>query len=367
MEQANRAKDEFLAMLGHELRNPLGAISNSLQILEKDAGEEASRFARDVIFRQVRNLTRLIDDLLSMGRIVTGKILLNRAPLDLSKSVARAVGSLRAGGRLEHHDVSLTLEPVWAHGDEVRIEQIVTNLTGNAVKYTPAGGRIEVSVGAEGSDAVIRVEDGGIGIPAHLLPRIFDLFVQGDRSLDRTEGGLGIGLTLVRRLAELHGGSVNAVSFGPDRGSRFTVRLPAIPAPSTVSDKEPAVSNPSAGPFRRRRILVVEDNCDALETLRISLSAVGHEVHKAANAREALDSASLLRPDVAIVDLGLPEIDGFEVARRLRQQAANRDLRLIALTGYGSQEDRRRTREAGFDAHLLKPLDYEKLAPLLQD
>jgi CheY-like chemotaxis protein len=213
----------------------------------------------------------------------------------------------------------------------------------------------------------MRIEDSGIGIPEHLLPRIFELFVQGDRSLDRTEGGLGIGLTLVRRLAELHGGSVEAASFGPDRGSRFTMRLPAIPAPSLASDKDDPALNPSGQPFKRRRILVVEDNRDALETLRMSLSAAGHEVYQAKHAREALASASVLRPDVAIVDLGLPDIDGYEIARRLRQREENRALRLIALTGYGSPEDRKRTTEAGFDAHLLKPLDYEKLTSLLQD
>jgi CheY-like chemotaxis protein len=317
--------------------------------------------------RQVRNLTRLIDDLLSMGRIVTGKILLHRAPLDLGKSVARAVGSMRASGRLERHEVSFELEPVWVEADEVRIEQIVTNLTGNAVKYTPVGGRIRLSVGAEGGDAVMRVEDSGIGIPEHLLPRIFDLFVQGDRSLDRTQGGLGVGLTLVRRLSELHGGSVEAVSFGPDRGSQFTVRLPAISPPPAASDDEDAPPNPTSRPFKRRRILIVEDNGDALETLRMSLSAAGHEVHQATQALEALELAHRIRPDVAIVDVGLPDIDGYEIARRLRQREENRDLRLIALSGYGSPDDHKRTREAGFDAHLLKPLDYEKLASLLQD
>lgn len=366
-EQANRAKDEFLAMLGHELRNPLGAISNSLHLLDENAGKEAAQFAHEVIVRQVRNLTRLIDDLLGMGRIMTGKFLLTKVPLDLSKSVNRAVRSMDASGRLERHHVSFELEPVWVEADDMRIEQIVSNLMGNAVKYTPAGGRIQLFVGTDGGDAVLRVEDSGIGIPERMLPRIFDLFVQGDRSLDRSEGGLGIGLTLVRRLAELHGGSVEALSFGADRGSLFTVRLPAIPAPSVWSDKEDAAPNPMSRPFERLRILVVEDNCDALETLRMSLSAAGHEVHQAKHGREALDSASRIRLDVAIVDLGLPEIDGYEIARRLRQREENRDMRLIALTGYGSPEDRKRTREAGFDAHLLKPLDYEKLMSLLQD
>jgi len=366
MEHANRAKDEFLAMLGHELRNPLGAISNSLQVLDQNPSEEATKFARDVILRQVRNLTRLIDDLLSMGRIMTGKFLLHKAPLDLSVSVGRALGTMRASGRLRHHEVSFQLEPVWVEADEVRIEQIVSNLTDNAVKYTPAGGGIRVFAGADGGDAVIRVEDSGLGIPEHLLPRIFDLFVQGDRSLDRTDGGLGIGLTLVQRLVGLHGGSVDAYSPGPNRGSRFTVRLPAISAPSAIEDRDSEAS-PTSRPFERLRILIVEDNGDALETLRMSLSAAGHEVHQAMNGREALDSVSRIRPDVAIVDLGLPEINGFEIARILRQRKKNRDLRLIALTGYGSPEDRKRAIDAGFDAHLLKPLDYKKLAALLQD
>ena len=362
-EQANRAKDEFIAMLGHELRNPLGAISNSLHLLDQDAGEDQARFARQVMVRQVRNLTRLIDDLLDMGRLMTGKVLLRKTPLDLSGSVNRAVAAMRASGRFSSHDVSLELEVAWAEADEVRIEQIIANLAGNAVKYTPAGGGIRISVGTEEGDAMIRVEDDGIGIPADLLPQVFDLFVQGERSLDRTEGGMGVGLAMVRRLVELHGGSVEASSFGPDRGSGFTVRLPAIPAPSILS------ANGQVDPTRAQllTILIVEDNRDALETLKMVLSAAGHEVQGAANGPEAIEFASRLRPDVAIIDLGLPEMDGYEIARRLRVRDENRDMRLIALTGYGSPRDRERAREAGFDAHLLKPLDYEKLTSLLQD
>lgn len=365
-ERANRAKDEFVAMLGHELRNPLGAISNSLQILDQDISKEAARFAREVILRQVRNLTRLVDDLLTVGRTLTGKILLHKTPIELSKVVNRALGSIRASGLLERHEVSIELAPVWVQGDDVRIEQIVSNLIGNAVKYTPARGRIRVFTGTENGSAVIRVEDRGIGIPDHLLPRIFDLFVQGASGPDRSDGGLGIGLTMVRRLAELHGGSVEALSFGPNRGSRFTVRLPAIPAPSAVDEKEDGADPGTSKEWERLRILVAEDNRDALKTLRISLSAQGHEVYEATNGREAIESASRNHPDVAIVDLGLPEVDGYEVARRLREHDENRDLRLIALTGYGSPEDLKRTKDSGFDIHLLKPLDYDRLNSFLK-
>jgi PAS domain S-box-containing protein len=365
-ERANRAKDEFLAMLGHELRNPLGAISNSLHVLELDADEQTSRFARDVIVRQVRNLTRLVDDLLSMGRVMTGKILLHRGPLELGEAVNRVMAPLRATGLFDRHDVSSELDRVWIDADEVRIEQIVSNLIGNAVKYTPAGGRIRVSVRREKADAVLEVEDSGIGIPEQLVPRIFDLFVQGGGGLDRREGGLGIGLTIVRRLAELHGGSVAARSFGQNRGSRFTVRLPSIPTPARLGGENGAAEGESK-PFEPLRILIVEDNRDARETLRVSLAAAGHEVREASHGREAIESASRFRPDVAIVDLGLPEMDGYEVARKLREGEEHRSLRLIALTGYGSPADRKRAQEAGFDAHLLKPLDYEKLASLLRD
>lgn len=362
-EQANRAKDEFLAMLGHELRNPLGALGNALHVLDQNVSADSNRFALDVMGRQVRNLTRLVDDILSVGRIMTGKILLHKTPLDLSKSVNRTLSSMRSSGLFDDHNVFLDLDAVWIHGDEVRIEQILNNLVGNAVKYTPSGGRIRVSVGKEKGDAVIHVEDTGIGISEHLVPQLFELFVQGRRSLDRAEGGLGIGLTIVRRLAELYGGSAEAVSFGPNEGSRFTVRLPAIPAPALSRDE---AANSASTPLARLRILIVEDNRDALETLKMSLSAAGHEVHQATDGRDAIESASRVRPDVAIVDLGLPEMDGFEVARKLRERDERRDMRLIALTGYGSPEDRKRTKEAGFDAHLLKPLDYDELASLLR-
>jgi two-component system, chemotaxis family, CheB/CheR fusion protein len=363
-EQANRAKDEFLAMLGHELRNPLGAISNALYLLEHDVGDHSTKLARDVLQRQVGYLSRLIDDLLDMGRLVTGKILLRKTPLDLSESVSRAVASMRASGRFEYHDVSLQTEPVWIDADEVRIEQIVANLLGNALKYTPTGGSIRISVGKERNAAVLRVEDTGIGIPNDLLPRVFDLFVQGARGLDRTEGGMGVGLTIVRRLTELHGGSASAFSMGADQGSRFSVRFPVM-ATSSVSRKNASKESPTTAISESLKILVVEDNPDALEMLSMLLSAKGHEVHGVSNGIEALEYASGVTLDIAIIDLGLPQMDGYQVARELRKKEGVRDALLVALTGYGSPEDRQRSRKAGFDAHLLKPFDYEKLTSLL--
>ncbi|HEY7820252.1 MAG TPA: ATP-binding protein, partial [Vicinamibacteria bacterium] len=365
-EQANRAKDEFLAMLGHELRNPLGAMSNALYLIEQDQGEPAmTDLARAVLKRQVGNLVRLVDDLLDMGRLVTGKILLRKAPLDLSQSVSRVVAAMRTAGKLASHDVELAAEPAWIDVDEVRMEQIISNLVGNAAKYTPPGGSIRISVKAEKDSVVLEVEDNGIGIPEDLLPRVFDLFVQGARNLDRSEGGLGIGLSIVKRLAELHGGSISAFSAGPGRGSLFRVRLPAMVAPAAGREKkEPG--DPAKANGERLKILVVEDNRDALETLKMLLSAKGHEVHGVASGKKALDEVSLLRPDVAIIDLGLPGMNGYEVAKELRNKERGEAMLLVALTGYGSLEHRKRTEKAGFDAHLLKPLDYNKLTALLR-
>jgi CheY-like chemotaxis protein len=272
---------------------------------------------------------------------------------------------MRTAGKLASHDVELAAEPAWIDVDEVRMEQIISNLVGNAAKYTPPGGSIRISVKAEKDSVVLEVEDNGIGIPEDLLPRVFDLFVQGARNLDRSEGGLGIGLSIVKRLAELHGGSISAFSAGPGRGSLFRVRLPAMVAPAAGREKkEPG--DPAKANGERLKILVVEDNRDALETLKMLLSAKGHEVHGVASGKKALDEVSLLRPDVAIIDLGLPGMNGYEVAKELRNKERGEAMLLVALTGYGSLEHRKRTEKAGFDAHLLKPLDYNKLTALLR-
>ena len=360
-QQANRAKDEFLAMLGHELRNPLGAISSAIRLLEPmDAVSERAGLARDVIARQTRHLARLVDDLLDVARVMTGKVLLERQPLDLAEVVTRHVNSLRTTGKMQDHTVTVQAESVWVDADVVRVEQIVGNLVSNAIKYTPAAGRIVISVGRDNGYAILSVQDTGVGMSPHLLARVFDLFVQGERRLDRTQGGLGIGLTLVRRLVELHGGTVEAASEGADRGSRFTVRLRAVPTPAMGA--KPA---PGSGRVATRRVLVIEDNDDAREMLRHLLEAAGNEVHEAADGRRGLEMALSLRPDVALIDLGLPGLDGYEIARQLRASDERRAILLVAVTGYGSPEDRERSLLAGFDVHLVKPVDPDMLAGVL--
>jgi PAS domain S-box-containing protein len=361
-EAANRAKDEFLAMLSHELRNPLNVIAGGISILDS-AGKPDERTARtrQLVARQVRHLTHLLDDLLDIARVTSGKIVLNRGPLDLGATVDRCLATLCYADRLSRHTFRKALEPVWVNADETRIEQIITNLVGNAAKFTPAGGEICVSVTCEGRDAILRVEDTGVGIAPALLPRVFDLFVQGDGSVDRALGGLGLGLTLVRRLTEMHGGTVGAASDGPGRGASFTIRLPHIVAPPMPVDSSP--TRISAEP---KRILVVEDNSDGREMLRALLELQGHEVHEAAEGQAAIARALELRPHAAIIDIGLPGIDGYAVAARIRASESDaRHMQLIALTGYGSEQDRRRATEAGFDAHLTKPVEPKRLASLL--
>jgi signal transduction histidine kinase len=359
-EAANRSKDEFLAMLGHELRNPLGAIANGARLL--GATDEATRaHARDVIARQVEHLARMTDDLLDAARAMTGKIVLQRRPLDLAEAAARAVAALHASGRVGAHRLVERLEPAWVDGDPTRIEQVIANLLANAIKYTPAGGGISVSVAREGADAVLRVADEGIGMPPSLVERAFEPFVQGERPLDRSYGGLGIGLTLVRRLAELHGGSAGAASAGPGRGSTFTVRLPALETPAKA-----AAPRAAGAVARGRSVLVVEDNADARDTLRRLLELGGHRVCVAGDGEAALELLRGERAEVALIDIGLPGMDGYELARRIRAEIDHeRKLVLAAVTGYGLPEDRRRSKAAGFDAHLIKPLDLEALAALL--
>jgi len=360
-QQANRAKDEFLAMLGHELRNPLGAISSAVRLLEPmGAGNERAALARDVIARQTRHLARLVDDLLDVARVMTGKVLLESQPLDLADAVTRHVNSVRATGKMQDHVVTVEAQTVWIDADSIRIEQIVGNLVSNALKYTPAGGRITIRVAPEDGHAVLTITDTGVGMAPYLMARVFDLFVQGERRLDRTQGGLGIGLTLVRRLVELHGGTVEAFSEGVDRGSRFTVRLRAI-APRPVGEG----GRHAGWDVAARRILVIEDNADARAMLRHLLEAAGHEVHEASDGREGLAMALSLRPDVALVDLGLPGLDGYEIARQLRAADDRRTILLVAVTGYGSPEDRERSLLAGFDVHLVKPVDPDMLAGVL--
>ena len=357
-ETANRTKDEFLAMLGHELRNPLGAIGSAAHVLSRTAGgNSATTRASEIIGRQVQHLARIVDDLLDVSRVVAGKVVLRLQPVDLAE-VARRVATLHGGPAGARHVISVHTTPTWVSADPTRMEQILTNLLANAVKYTPPGGEITVSVRRDGDHAVLTVLDTGVGIRPELLPRVFDLFVQSDRSLERSGGGLGIGLSLVRQLVELHGGTVDAASAGPGRGSTFTVRLPVLAAPAGADDDaRPAVAGPP------RRVLVIEDNDDAREMLRNLLRLFGHEVHEACDGAMGLEEARRLRPDAALIDIGLPGMDGYEVARRIRADLPG--ARLVALTGYGQPEDRERALAAGFDVHLVKPVDPDQLQRLL--
>ena len=356
---ANRAKDDFLAMFGHELRTPLAAIAGAASVLELARTLDDIRHARDVVKRQVLHLKRLVDDLLDAARVRAGKIVLDRHPLKLSNVVEHALVVLSAAPSAGRHVVETELQDVVVDADPVRMEQIVLNLVSNAMKYTPAGLTIRVRTSAEGDDAVLRVEDEGVGIAGDMLAKIFDLFVQGERTLDRAQGGLGIGLTLVRTLTELHGGTVTADSPGPGLGSVFTVRLRRVEVPATVEHAGPR-------PYAiRRRVLIVEDNDDAREMLKTLLEHEGHEVYAAVDGTEAVRAASRLHPDLALVDLGLPILDGYEVARFIRRQD-HQPQRLVALTGYGQVEDRQRALEAGFDEHLVKPIDPDRLSELLQ-
>lgn len=359
---AARAKDEFLGMLGHELRNPLAALQSSAHLL-KMAGPNRNIAVRAqaVIERQVCHMARLVDDLLDVTRVTSGKIKLSRTRLDLGALAARIVQAWRDSGRFQQHRVSSRIEPVWVDADTTRLEQILSNLLDNALKYTPRGGRISVRVHRAGSDALLEIRDTGQGLPGDLIHKVFNLFVQGERSLDREQGGLGIGLTLVRRLAELHGGSVCAASPGPGAGSTFTVKLPALSAP--------AHGTPSAQPARSgpgRRVLLIEDNADARQALGLLLELEGHEVHEAESGSQGIEMARTGRFDAAVVDIGLPGLDGYEVARRLKSTASAGDLFLIALTGYSSDEDRNRALAAGFDAHLAKPLEPGHLERVLE-
>jgi PAS domain S-box-containing protein len=358
--EANRAKDEFLATLSHELRNPLGAIVNAAAALDHGGiGEDRAARLRQIIHRQTHHLTRLVDDLLDVARATAGKIALNRQPIDLADVAGGCVRSLRESGRAHHRRVTIRVESVIVNADPTRLAQIITNLLDNAVKFTPTGGAVDVDVMREGQEGVIRVSDRGMGITPEMLPRVFDLFAQAEQPLDRSVGGLGIGLALSRRLVEMHGGTITVASEGRGRGAQFTVRLPveAMPTPAPA----PAVPAPK----RARTILVIEDNDDARESLRLLLESLGHRVLAAVDGHQGVAQALEHRPEVLLVDLGLPGLDGYEVARAVRSTPGGTSAMLIAVTGYGQAEDRRRSREAGFDAHLVKPVSQSLLSTLI--
>ena len=363
LQDANRRKDEFLAMLSHELRNPLAPIRNAVELMRRvGSTEQRLVMSRDVIDRQVTQLTRLVDELLDVSRISQGKIVLKKEPIELAKIIAHSVETMRPmiDQREQRLSIEVSARPVWLQGDFARISQAVSNLLNNASKYTPEGGRIRLSALAGEGIATITVEDNGTGIEPELLPKVFELFVQGERGLDRAQGGLGIGLTLVKRLVELHQGHVEAYSDGPGNGARFKIMLPSI---SAVRQPELAVAKPPA-PSQEvygRRVLVVDDNVDAAESTAAFLRFEGHEVKTVSDGAEALASVRVFAPHVVVLDIGLPGLDGYAVARRLREQGDTSHALLIAMTGYGQKDDRQKATEAGFDYFFVKPTDPSQL------
>ncbi len=369
LKEADRRKDEFLAVLAHELRNPLAPIRNAVEIMRRSAAADPQlASSRDVVERQVKHLTRLVDDLLDVSRITRGNINLSCEPVRVSTIVARAIETIQPLIAEQRHELTLEVadEGLEVEGDLTRLTQVLGNLISNAAKYTDPGGSIVVSARREGTDVDIRVRDSGIGIPREVLPRLFQLFTQVDGAVHRAQGGLGIGLALVRQLVQMHGGSVTACSDGPGRGSEFVIRLPLHMRRTRdimQSGALPFTGTHASRP--RHRILLADDNRDALDSLAMLLQCDGHEVHTAADGAEALAVAARCRPNVVLLDIGMPKLDGYEVARRIRAEPWGKATVLIALTGWGQDEDRRRSREVGFDSHLVKPLDPERLSTML--
>lgn len=367
LSEADRRKDEFLAMLAHELRNPLAPIRTAAEILKiVDSPDPNHRWAREVIERQTQHLARLVDDLLDVSRITRGKVTLRRERVSLETVVHRAVETNRPllDERRHQLTISLPAPPVLVEGDPTRLVQVVGNLVNNAAKYTDEGGRIAVSVARDGAAAVIRVRDSGIGIAPELLPSMFDVFTQSSQALDRSQGGLGIGLTLARQLVELHGGSVEGRSDGPGQGSEFIIRLPALPE-QVEANAMPVGDGRAAGAARALRVVVVEDHVDSAEMMAFVLRLGGHQVEIAASGTAALEVVPRFGPHVVLCDIGLPGMDGYELAARLGDWSRASGATLIALTGYGRDEDRRRAAAAGFKHHLAKPVEPRALEDLL--
>lgn len=373
LRDADRRKDEFLATLAHELRNPLAPIQNSIELLHRvgSADLDASR-ARETIQRQVTHLSRLVDDLLNVSRITTGKLSLQRTAVNLTEVINAGLETCQPAIDRLGHEVSLELprNPIWIDGDPVRLAQVISNLCNNACKYTPPKGRIWISAQRHGADVIIKVRDSGIGIPADKLDSVFDLFSQISPSLDRDQGGLGIGLHLVRRLVEMHGGSVSAASPGVGMGSEFAIRLPMLAQrPVQTDDSAPASASasPPQNTGHNRRILIVDDNRDAAQVLSRLLSYSGHETELAFDGEHAIQQALRFNPHVVLLDIGLPKLNGYEACRTILANAIEFRPHMVALTGWGQEDDRARSREAGFHAHLTKPICFDELNKLLAD
>ncbi len=367
LQEADRRKDEFLAVLGHELRGPLAPIHSAIQLLRTRVPDDPElQWTTAVVEHQVQQITRLVDDLLDISRIGQGKIHLQKERVDLADVVARAVESSRPliDARKVHLKISLPEQATEVEGDLLRLVQVVSNLLINGAKYTGEGGRIELAVEADGDQAILRVRDTGVGIAGAMLPRIFEMFTQVPDQVDRSEGGLGIGLSLVRSLVEQQGGCVQAISAGLGHGSEFVVRLPLFrkaPPPVPIAGKKPEVN----AKVPSQPILVIDDNRESADTMAVLLRVFGHEVRTANDGPTALDLARLQSPEVVFCDVSMPGMGGLEVARRLRQDLGHRDALLVALSGYGEGEDRRRSQEAGFNAHMIKPIALDALQALL--
>jgi signal transduction histidine kinase len=371
LEAANRAKDEFFAMLGHELRNPLSPIVTALQLMKRHGDRDTSK-ERDVIERQVRHLVRLVDDLLDVSKVTRGKVVLKREVVDLADVLRNAVEIASVLLEQRAHTLSIEVEEsgLFWEGDPVRLAQAVANLLTNAARYTPPGGRIQLAARREGGEVVISVTDNGAGISAQMLPRIFELFVQGEHHVGPgpAPGGLGIGLTLARTLVSLHGGTISATSAGPGRGSTFVIRLPAPLITAAEARAATETNRPVTGftvAAHPQRVLVIDDNVDAADILGEYLREDGHEVMVVNDPIAALEALEALRPSVAIVDIGMPVMDGYDLAERMRQTEPGRQCRYIAVTGYGQEHDRARSRTAGFSSHLVKPVDLEELSRIV--
>lgn len=366
--EADLHKNEFLAMLAHELRNPLAPVGNAVQILRgQNNSSQEMRWAGDVIERQLLQMTRLVDDLLDISRISRGKFELRKEWIHLDTVVHNAVEACRLFIEKCGHELTVALpsDSIRLEADAARLTQVILNLLNNAAKYTEPGGHIWLSAVREGLQIVIRVKDTGIGIPPEKLGNIFDMFMQADRSLERAQGGLGIGLALVRRLVEMHGGTVEPRSAGLHKGSEFIVRLPIAAGDSRTVRRGPAPGSKPQPVVGQKRILVVDDNRDAADSLARLLRMARHEVHTAYDGLEALEKSQALQPRVIILDIGLPKMNGYDVARQLRQAPGGSDLTLIALTGWGQDEDRRQATKAGFDHHMTKPIEFELLKQVL--
>jgi PAS domain S-box-containing protein len=365
LRDADRRKDEFLGMLAHELRNPLAAITNASEVLRHLLqSDHRAASLNDVVVRQTRALAHMVDDLLDLSRVTVGKIALAKEPVVLSQIVTKAVDSVWRTVDQPQHELAVTVDPdpVWVDADATRLEQVIVNLLTNAAKFTPPGGRISLLAGREGDAAIVRVRDTGIGISAELLPHVFGLFVQGDRSLERSKGGLGIGLALVRQLVALHGGTVSASSAGLGHGSEFVVRLPML----TQEPRDDAPAAPPA-PARRLRVLVIDDQPDMADVMAVLVQMLGHEARTAYDGKAGLAAAHAEHPDLILVDIGMAGMSGYEFARLIRRDPALASTRLVAVTGYGRPEDRERALEAGFDRHLTKPVAESMLQAVLAD